>query len=306
MINPASAVLAAVLFYAFSVPANALNARTWVSGKGVDQAGCGPIANPCRTLQYAHDNTSEGGEVDVLDSAGYGSLRIGKSISIVSDGALAGVLAPADGGAAIQVWTLGATNNVTLRGLTIEGAGKGYAGIALYNGSVTISRCVIQNFAGDGIYINPAYYLAVNLVLEDSDISFNTGNGVYMTRGNGAGADTITVLNSRIKRNASGLLLTGNYGGAQVRISNTAILDNTDTGLQIKWFNLANVDGVTIHGHKTGITSWVDTFLIGRSTIIGNTKGLVLTSGLSLSYRNNEINANGTDVTGTLQTAPLQ
>ena len=55
------------------------NVRTWVSGKGVDQAGCGPIANPCRTLQYAHDVTASGGEIDVADGAGYGAVAIAKA-----------------------------------------------------------------------------------------------------------------------------------------------------------------------------------------------------------------------------------
>ena len=64
------------LTMATASPALALNARTWISGHGADQAGCGPVASPCRTLQYAHDQTSPGGEIDVLDPAGYGSLII--------------------------------------------------------------------------------------------------------------------------------------------------------------------------------------------------------------------------------------
>ena len=103
MARTLAGVVACAIVFTSSFPALALTTRTWISGKGVDQAGCGPIATPCCTLQYAHDNTADSGEIDVLDSAGYGSLRIGKSISIVSDGALAGVLAPADGGAAIQI-----------------------------------------------------------------------------------------------------------------------------------------------------------------------------------------------------------
>ena len=64
---------------------------------GTDQAGCGPIANPCRSLQYAHGNTSAGGEIDVKDSAGYGSISVTKALTIVRDGSLAGVLAPSGG-----------------------------------------------------------------------------------------------------------------------------------------------------------------------------------------------------------------
>ncbi|MCG4712409.1 hypothetical protein L0P28_16900, partial [Dorea formicigenerans] len=64
----------------------ALNNRTWVSGTGTDQAGCGPLATPCRTMQYAHDNTAAGGEIDVKHAAGYGTLTITKSITILNEG----------------------------------------------------------------------------------------------------------------------------------------------------------------------------------------------------------------------------
>ena len=87
-------VVASILQLSIITQAHALNNRTWVSGKGTDTAGCGPVGNPCRTLQYAHDNTAAGGEINVLDAAGYGAVAIGKAISIINDGAgVAGVLA---------------------------------------------------------------------------------------------------------------------------------------------------------------------------------------------------------------------
>ena len=69
-----SILTGAILAGLLSTHAFAANNRTWISGKGVDQAGCGPVATPCRTLQYAHDNTNAGGEINVLDPAGYGSV----------------------------------------------------------------------------------------------------------------------------------------------------------------------------------------------------------------------------------------
>ena len=61
--------------------------RAWVSGKGIDQAGCGAPTSPCRSLQYVHDNIIvDGGEIDILDPAGYGAIVITKAISIVNDG----------------------------------------------------------------------------------------------------------------------------------------------------------------------------------------------------------------------------
>jgi hypothetical protein len=67
--------------------AEAAGNRAWVSGHGVDQAGCGAPTAPCRSLQYAHDHAViAGGEIDILDAAGYGAITITKSISIVNDG----------------------------------------------------------------------------------------------------------------------------------------------------------------------------------------------------------------------------
>lgn len=82
MVRFVAAFLAgSALSMAVAGSAHALNARTWISGKGTDQVSCGPVSNPCRTLQYAHDNTSAGGEIDVLDPAGYGSVTITKAKS---------------------------------------------------------------------------------------------------------------------------------------------------------------------------------------------------------------------------------
>src|SRR5664279_27458 len=66
----------AILLFALTIlPASAQNARSFVSGHGSDSAGC-TLAAPCRTFQHAHDQTNSGGEIDVLDAAGYGTLNI--------------------------------------------------------------------------------------------------------------------------------------------------------------------------------------------------------------------------------------
>src|SRR5271165_2272107 len=71
-----------------SSPAHALVTSAWVSGKGKDVAGCGKVTAPCRTFQYVHDKIiAAGGEIDVLDPAGYGPIAITKALSIVNDGA---------------------------------------------------------------------------------------------------------------------------------------------------------------------------------------------------------------------------
>ena len=124
---------AAVLFAFSLLPASAQNARSFVSAHGSDTAACTLVA-PCRTFAAAFAATNAGGEVDVLDPAGYGALTINKAISIVNDGVgTAGVIVPS-GGTGIII-NAGPNDAVSLRGLSIEGAGVGQTGILLTPGS---------------------------------------------------------------------------------------------------------------------------------------------------------------------------
>jgi hypothetical protein len=68
-----------------AAPAQAGPNRTWVSGKGTDSGACA-LAAPCRTFAFALTQTAGGGEIYVLDPAGYGTVTITKAISIVNDG----------------------------------------------------------------------------------------------------------------------------------------------------------------------------------------------------------------------------
>src|ERR1700736_2255766 len=116
--------------------------RTFVSGTGTDSPTCGDSAAPCRTFAFAITWTVDGGEIDVLDSAGYGTVTIHKSISIVNAGAgVAGILA----GAGFTGVTINAdpNDNVHLRGLTIDGIGSGLSGIQFNTGkNLAIENCV--------------------------------------------------------------------------------------------------------------------------------------------------------------------
>src|SRR5215469_1161281 len=100
--------------------AYALSNRTFVSGNGNDSNPC-TIAAPCRSFAGALAQTSPGGEIAVLDTAGYGTVTISKAISIVNEeGVEAGVTVTS--GDAITI-NAGANDVVNLRGLTIVGAG---------------------------------------------------------------------------------------------------------------------------------------------------------------------------------------
>ncbi|MEO8674060.1 MAG: hypothetical protein ABI569_00675, partial [Casimicrobiaceae bacterium] len=65
--------------------------RTFVASNGVDNPVCS-IASPCRGFAAAVAATSAGGEVIVLDSAGYGTVTISQAVSIIAPaGVYAGV-----------------------------------------------------------------------------------------------------------------------------------------------------------------------------------------------------------------------
>jgi hypothetical protein len=120
----AGLTLAAVLFAA---PALAQNARTFGSGHGSDANDC-KLATPCRTFAAAYALTNAGGEIDVLDPAGYGPLTITRAVSIINDGVGTSALIAPVGGAGITI-NAGVNDAVSLRGLTIDGQGNGSTGI---------------------------------------------------------------------------------------------------------------------------------------------------------------------------------
>ena len=228
------------------------NARTWISGKGVDQAGCGAIASPCRTLQYAHDATASGGEIDIADGAGYGSVSITKAINIINEGAgVAGVLASA-GGTAITIFAP-TDADVVLRGLTIEGAGTGRAGVVLLRtGSLTIANCLVQNFvgendgAGNGIRLSPSAGATPKIFVTNTIVQNNGYVGLYYLPTSGASAqlviDRVTASN-----NQYGISITNTNGastvyGYQVVVMNSTAVHNSQRGFEF----IGDGDGHTV------------------------------------------------------------
>src|SRR5215468_6239113 len=125
-----AAASAAVLLTA-AEPARAQANRTFVSGHGSDSNPCS-LAAPCRSFAQAITQTNAGGEIAVLDTAGYGSVTITKSISIVAPDGIEGGITTSSAVDAITV-AVGASDTVNLRGLTLVGGGVGNNGIVFNN-----------------------------------------------------------------------------------------------------------------------------------------------------------------------------
>src|SRR5438477_11399392 len=119
-IAPLLSVLGCLVALLYAVPAQA-QTRTWVSGVGDDANPCSRTA-PCKTFPGAISKTAAGGEINCLDPGGFGGVTITKAITIACEGVTAGVLV--SGTNAIIV-SAGPSDQVTLRGLDINGAGTG-------------------------------------------------------------------------------------------------------------------------------------------------------------------------------------
>jgi hypothetical protein len=268
-------ILAAALFaLTWAAPAQAQATRTWVSGVGDDVNPCSRTA-PCKTFAGAISKTAPGGEINCLDSAGFGTLTITKAISIYCEGVVGGVLAAGTNGFNVNA---AATDHIVLRGLDIDGAGTGLVGVSIVSAaSVVIEHCFIRNFNGGsaiGVSSNPTNFNSM-LLIRDSVISHNgtaaAGAGVQVNTNGGSARATIN--NTAIHNNFVGLNVLGT---SNVQVNNSNISENLGTGFAL---------------------SGSATARIGRSMITNNLGSA--TTGSVLSYLDNQINGNNPDTTPT-------
>jgi Right handed beta helix region len=303
-VGVAAAVVSAVLW---TVPVQAAVVRAWVSGHGNDVAGCGAPTNACRTLQYAHDSVvAAGGEIDILDPAGYGTLTITKAISIVNDGVgTAGVQAAS--GAAITI-NAGATDAIRFRGLNIEGLGTATTGILFNTGaSLTIEDSTVKDFTSTQIDFQPS--ASSQLYVSNSRIerSGSVGEGVFISPQIGSATATVQATLEHVEaiHNAlAGVDIVGSGGNPnvklQVTIADSVLSDNASDGL----LAVSSVHGAaefvmvrntTVSNNQTGIVSEGGaTTVVAHSTLSGNVQALFFTSnGVIGSYGDNDIDGNG-------------
>jgi hypothetical protein len=264
--------------------ASAQATRTWVSGVGDDANPCSRTA-PCKTFPGAISKTAAGGEINVLDPGGFGVVTITKSIAIVNDGSLGGVLAAGTNGIIIN--TPGV--HVVLRGLDINGAGTGLDGIRfLQGGSLTVEDCRIYGFTGNGI--EAAHGVGSAMFVRDTTITGNGDGGILVK-----GAGDAVLNNVRLQRNGVvGLRVTA----GEVMVRNSVVAGNTGHGINANPGGVVNIDNSVISGNElAGLrTAGTAVLRVGNSTIVGNTNGLqAVDSSAIVSLGNNAVAGNGTD-----------
>jgi hypothetical protein len=284
--------------------AQAQNARSFVSGHGLDTNAC-TLAAPCRTLAHAFSLTNAGSEIDVLDPAGYGALTINKAISIVNDGVgTAGVIVPS-GGIGITI-TAGTSDAVSLRGLSIEGGGVGQTGIQFNSGkSLTVENCVIRHMTNNGIdFLSTTATSA--LTVSNTLVADNGWSGIFLQPTGSA-----TAVFNRVELNNNGrpgILADGQLSAGTNTInatvsesvaagnSNAGFFSNTISGkapTSLMLFHSVAANNVTgVYAQGSGAT-----VRLANSTLTGNQFGwTALSSGVVASYGDNYIDGNGSNI----------
>jgi len=176
-----------------AAPAAAIQ-RTFVSTSGNDANPC-TRTDPCRNFQAALANTLAGGEVVALDSGGYGTFTVDKSVTVVgAPGVHAAVTAFAGNGITVSA---GASDVVVLRNLYITGLG-GDNGIRVFSGgNVHVESLTVSGFTNRGIRTT-AEISPVRLIIRDSVFRHNNGGVIA----NGTSGDLrLQIEHTRADRN---------------------------------------------------------------------------------------------------------
>jgi hypothetical protein len=200
-----SALIAgAIAAISFVSPASAQASRTWVSGTGDDVNPCSRTA-PCKTFAGAISKTAASGEINCLDSAGYGAITITKSMTLKCQGVVGSVLVSGVNG--IVVSGTAATDHVVIEGLEVEGIGTGLNGIQIVGGGfVEVLSTSIRHFTQNGVNVVGTAGLRVNV---DSSTIVNNAGGVNVQGAAGA-ANSALVTRSVLDQNSSfGLQVNG-------------------------------------------------------------------------------------------------
>lgn len=211
---------------------------------------------PCKTFAGAISKTAAGGEISALDPGGFGSVTITKALTLNGDGGLTSILNSGTSGITVSA---GASDVVTIRNISINGAGTGTHGIRYLSGKqLVIDKC---NISGNTLNsIDVALTAAGSLVVRDTLIT-GGATGIRIT-------GTTLPLNTSIDRTSiqgAGIGVDMLFGTAEISQSNLS--QNSGFGL------LAEAGTISVEGTMFG----------------GNSVGLQANTGAAIQLSNNMI-----------------
>jgi hypothetical protein len=322
--------LAVALAAGCLVTASSLAAtRTYVASYGNDgntASNCGPTT-PCRTFSAAMGVTDSGGEIIVLDSAGYGRITITKSLSIIAPAGIYAGLVAGSGQNAVDIATTGVS--VVLKGLTINGQGVGNNGIAMTEGSrLTVESCEIANFFNLGLGVgNGVDARILDTVIRDNYAGIGVFEGAKATISNarvfgssyvgiyseGAASVTAVQIADSVIRGTDydrgiALVSLGTSATGKLSVTRTTI-SGSGTGISVETYDstatsqLSIIDSTVTSnnaGLKTVGSAGSPVLTVSQTLVTGNTVGLQNDLGTIKVLGNNTITDNGTNAAGSI------
>jgi hypothetical protein len=274
----------AILTLMIASVAQAQATRTWVSGVGDDANPCSRTA-PCKTFAGAVSKTAASGEIDCIDPGGFGTVTITKSLTIDGGGTFASILSAGTNGVNVNdsASATPQTSIVTLRNLSINGAGTGINGLNVTSGkTLYVENVEIFSMTGNGVNVAlsavPSGGAGYEMFLDDVDIRDLRGAssiGVKLSAPGSflaAGMDHVrteriptgvqvgnnsvaTIRNSMFTYGGTGIEMLNNAsGGAQSIIENTMLTNNT-TGLAAGNGSTSRISQVTISLNSNAFTA---------------------------------------------------
>jgi hypothetical protein len=280
---PIVAVLAGILAITLNAaPARAQAVtRTWVSGSIGDDGNVCSVTSPCKTFGGAISKTAVGGEINCLDSGGFGALTITKAIAIICDSVEGGVLVTGSNGIIVSA---ASTDVVYLSGLDIEGlgsVGNSLNGVLINSAAVVhVVNSTIRGFIspapnGNAIGVVPSSG-TVNVFVENTRMELN-GLGVEV-HPTGSGSAHVTVERSfanNHKHAGFRALATSTSGTINLMIKNCQASGNAGAGV------IATGAGATVK--------------VGYSVFANNAGGDIgAGGGIMQSFGNNQVSDGST------------
>jgi hypothetical protein len=308
----AAAALAALVS---TTPVHATgNDVSYVDIGGFDGGNCtNDAADRCRTLARALAVTNAGGIIYCMSTVDNGSvptlfgpITISQSVTIDCSNTNSSVAA-----APVAITISGAATVVTLRGLRIHGVGSaGIIGISVTSGAaVILDNVQIEHMRGPGSGIVFAPSGATGRLDVSNSFISDTGGNVstagILIRPTSGGSANISVNRTELKGNANGIFVDNSGGGAvNLSVRDSLVTGSSNVGIVVATPGpgaTALLDRTTVNSSfNVGVAASGAAAIvrIGNSTIYGNVTGVAAFSGASIrSYKNNQINGNGTDGT---------
>jgi len=287
--------------------AHAQSFRTYLASYGIDTNPCSVTA-PCRLLPAALNAVADGGDIWMLDSANFngGTVNIPKSVSIQAIPGQVGSLVAVAGAPAVSISTGGVTIRLRNLAFTRNATNPGTYAIEMTAGlSLSVEDSAFTNFVSYAVYphdFNGRVSVKNTTFTHNSDYAMFGQNGPIMSvmgshfiqsggvaaLGTASSTTVLTVSDCTFAGSNAAVAVDSEIGTATVKAAvNHSRLENGEYGVYIRGVGPASV-------------------ALSDVMITGNTHGVFQDSGTVLSAGNNQIVGNGTDVAGTMTTAPLR